>query len=189
MITPTTISVFGSALGNILGFAAKQPFILKGMAAVKEELERCVSSVVLRNPHSPLAPVEKTVEALTIPITCVIGDVVWTCVAHATLSLAMLIGRVTGVVADKFQNSFASRTVIGVVSSTLGYIWKYVMAVWAQPITKIALERLCLVSAALFPASLIAYAPAITIIVADITGFILTEAIYHISLRFFSKKE
>lgn len=189
MINSTTIEVFGSALGNVLGFAAKQSVVFHGMDAVRKELDRCVHETAVKYMGTPYAPSARMAELLTIPAVCAIGDVVWTCVSQGILSAITIAGRISGLVKDEMNVSIFSRTAVGMISSTCGYAWKYIVAICASPIVKVALERLSVLSSTLFPAALIAYAPAITIVLGDVGGFILTEIIYHVSLHVISRME
>lgn len=192
-----TVNAFGSALGNSLGFIAKQGFCYTGLPGVRRELEDVVTQVAQEQFGWFVGSAIGSQVALmtSVPATIFLGDLIWSAVSEITQSAVYLTARAAGMVEETYQSLPTWIDIALKISSiAAGYFAKCLFAHHAMPIIRTGIEsmlrhgwintipnpiiRTCLQTVAPFGAIMIA--PTATFIAADIVGS-LTQSLFYIS--------
>jgi len=195
MGSDVAVAFIGVGTGNILGYIAKQSFIVHGIQTVRQELDRVITEVASRYFGSWTGATIGFQAALMLamPVASMIGDLVWTCVAEGVNSTILIAAETIGCI-RKTSEKLSALVLIAlrVVAATIAYFCKCLICNFGMPYVQITLEYIlpwithnpCLPQWAyslLITVEATTLTPQVTILIADLFAVIFREALFHLS--------
>ncbi len=192
----TAVSCVATIAGNILGFSAKQVLIVHGMATIRDEIRQVVASVAEQHFGSWVSGAIgfQASLMLALPVASFIGDLVWTCISEAVNSIITITAEILGIIKRRSGWLVTSLiTAVRVAAVAIGYFVKCLVCNYAMPFVEEALGSIFRttlpylieshVALNIFTPLLAAGAtvctPTVTIIAADIIGFVVQMLVFH----------
>jgi len=196
MVSATSLSFMARTYGNVIGCIAKQCIVFHGFKAVLREVDRCVQQAAQSRFTSWLGVslAETTTESLALPVVSLIGDVTWNCITDAISAIVIVGARSSGYIAEQTKTvSLAAVTAARVVAAFCGYVAKFVITNYVHPLIQVGLRTLSKevlpllleyphfqgVVKPLISGGLELFAPSLTVLLADISGFLISEVFFY----------
>lgn len=190
------VSCVAAVSGNILGFSAKQLVIVRGIATIRDEICKIVSSVAEQYFASWISAAIgfQASLSLALPVTSFIGDLVWTCISEAVNSIITIGAEVLGIIKRRTGWLVTPLiTAVRVAAVALGYFVKSLVCNYAMPFVEACLDSIFRTAlpylinnhlAVNILTPLVAVGatictPTVTILVADMIGFAVQMLFFH----------
>jgi hypothetical protein len=196
MALEPVISCIASVAGNVVGFSAKQMVIVRGIGVIRDEIHRIVASIAEQHFGSWIGNAIgfQAGLSLALPVTCFIGDLIWTCISEAVHSIIVLSAEVLGII--KRRSGWLINplmTAVRVAAVAIGYFVKCLVCNYAMPFVEASLDTIFRrvlpvliennlavnVLTPLVSAGATILTPTITILAADIIGMLVQLLFYH----------
>ena len=204
MIREATVEFIGSGAGNILGYAAKQMFVLHAVDSVGKELQTHVSAVAKKffGSWAGSALGFQAGIVLAVPVTSLVGDLLWACISNGVRSACIVSARLCGVIEGSSASitlkqviirvtavSFAYLVKVFIVNSGVSTVQSALQLIFRQALPLLAQNSAMpsfLLSPVLSLSASVLAAP-VTILIADLAGIILQESLIR-SLSFCARE-
>lgn len=143
MCIQAAVSCTAAAIGDVFGFIASRWILTSGIAAVRTELDSCISTLARERLGEWVGRSIGFQCSLVLanPVASLIGSLVWTCISDAVQSFIRLFAEIIGLIRQK-GGTLRSLILTGVrVSCTVvGFFIKRTIINYAVPVSIVSAE-------------------------------------------------